>query len=379
MDTVYKKNANNNYIVVRNSNIVVNDFRINMLLKNKIQGFLPIYIGCVDGSVEISYLIDSKQSLKQLLERKKLNYNEVINIIKGIINTMDLAEQYLLRLDDIILETELIFSNYSFEEIWFCYYPNSKNNFYNELKKLSQQLLVVTEHSDSKAIEVIYKFFDICNSNDISIGELEKCIVCIKDICIEDNYNYYNYNEDISNDYEENKVCESNEEIYGIPEKRGKLNFLIDKIQELFNKDKISGNKKVKEDYISEIKTRKEDFIEYNEDKEERYENETIFIRDLMKNSERKLLSLTDKNDIAITNYPFIIGKLNARVDYVFDDKLISRLHLKIYRDGEEFFIEDMNSKNGSFLNDIQLSPYEKKRVEIGDKITISKYDYIFR
>ncbi|MBQ3545507.1 MAG: FHA domain-containing protein [Lachnospiraceae bacterium] len=374
MEVVYKKNLNNNYVVLANSNIVVSDFRLNMLLKNKIKGFLPIYVGCLDGRVEISYLIDSKQSLKQLLERKKLNSNEIINIIKGIINVMDLAGQYLLKVDDILLDMNLIFTDYNFEEIWFCYYPNSSNNFYEELKKLSQRMLLVTEHSDMKAIEIMYKFFDICSSNDVSINELEKSLVCTSNA-----FNYYSYNDNIVNDYKVSKVCESNDDIYGVPERKWKLNLIIDKIQELFNKERFRELSKFKENNVDKSNDFEEDISEYTGDDEEEYDNETILVSDIIKTSDRKLLSLTDKNDIIITGYPFIIGKLNARADYILDDKLISRLHLKIHREGEEFYIEDMNSKNGSFLNDIQLSPYEMKKMEIGDKITIAKYDYIFR
>ena len=374
MEVVYKKNLNNNYVVLANSNIVVSDFRLNMLLKNKIKGFLPIYVGCLDGRVEISYLIDSKQSLKQLLERKKLNSNEIINIIKGIINVMDLAGQYLLKVDDILLDMNLIFTDYNFEEIWFCYYQNSSNNFYEELKKLSQRMLLVTEHSDMKAIEIMYKFFDICSSNDVSINELEKSLVCTSNA-----FNYYSYNDNIVNDYKVSKVCESNDDIYGVPERKWKLNLIIDKIQELFNKERFRELSKFKENNVDKSNDFEEDISEYTGDDEEEYDNETILVSDIIKTSDRKLLSLTDKNDIIITGYPFIIGKLNARADYILDDKLISRLHLKIHREGEEFYIEDMNSKNGSFLNDIQLSPYEMKKMEIGDKITIAKYDYIFR
>lgn len=374
MEVVYKKNLNNNYVVLANSNIVVSDFRLNMLLKNKIKGFLPIYVGCLDGRVEISYLIDSKQSLKQLLERKKLNSNEIINIIKGIINVMDLAGQYLLKVDDILLDMNLIFTDYNFEEVWFCYYPNSSNNFYEELKKLSQRMLLVTEHSDMKAIEIMYKFFEICSSNDVSINELEKSLVCTSNA-----FNYYSYNDNIVNDYKDSKVCESNDDIYGVPERKWKLNLIIDKIQELFNKERFRELSKFKENNVDKSNNFEEDISEYTGDDEEEYDNETILVSDIIKTSDRKLLSLTDKNDIIITGYPFIIGKLNARADYILDDKLISRLHLKIHREGEEFYIEDMNSKNGSFLNDIQLSPYEMKKMEIGDKITIAKYDYIFR
>ena len=54
-------------------------------------------------------------------------------------------------------------------------------------------------------------------------------------------------------------------------------------------------------------------------------------------------------------------------------------MHLKIYKEGEEFFLEDMNSKNGTYVNEIQLNPYEKRKIEIGDKITIAKYEFILR
>ena len=119
--------------------------------------------------------------------------------------------------------------------------------------------------------------------------------------------------------------------------------------------------------------------IEGKVEAEFEYENETMLVSDILINTNRKLLSLSDKSDIEITNYPFIIGKLNARADYIFDDKLISRMHLKIYKEGEEFFLEDMNSKNGTYVNEIQLNPYEKRKIEIGDKITIAKYEFILR
>ena len=38
-----------------------------------------------------------------------------------------------------------------------------------------------------------------------------------------------------------------------------------------------------------------------------------------------------------------------------------------------------MNSKNGTFLNGIRTEPYEKVKIEIGDKIGIATYEYIFR
>ena len=48
------------------------------------------------------------------------------------------------------------------------------------------------------------------------------------------------------------------------------------------------------------------------------------------------------------------------------------------YENGE-YYIEDMNSKNGTYLNGIQAEPHEKIKVDIGDKIRIAGYEYVFR
>ena len=368
MEVNYKSNIKNNYIVLNNPDIVVNDFRLKMLLKNKIKGFLNIYVGCVDGEVELSYLIDSKQSLKQLFERKKMNNEEVVSVIKGIIEILNVAEQYLLKPDDIMLEMDLIFSDYDMKEVWFCYYPNSQKVFSEEIKKLSQELLIITEHSDLQAVETIYKFFDICNGKDISVSRLEKCL---------DNEKY-KYDSYIKEDFEMNMVCEKEEDIYNIEVKKGKIGVLIEKFYNFFaGKGKDGYLLKKEEKILKENDI--ESMIEGKVEAEFEYENETMLVSDILINTNRKLLSLSDKSDIEITNYPFIIGKLNARADYIFDDKLISRMHLKIYKEGEEFFLEDMNSKNGTYVNEIQLNPYEKRKIEIGDKITIAKYEFILR
>ena len=53
---------------------------------------------------------------------------------------------------------------------------------------------------------------------------------------------------------------------------------------------------------------------------------------------------------------------------------------MKISKDDEgNYYIEDMNSKNGTYLNGIPAEPHEKIKIEIGDKIRIATFEYIFR
>jgi serine/threonine protein kinase/Cdc6-like AAA superfamily ATPase len=62
--------------------------------------------------------------------------------------------------------------------------------------------------------------------------------------------------------------------------------------------------------------------------------------------------------------------------DFVLDDEKISRFHIQINNLDGEFFIEDLNSFNGSFVNDNIISGLVK--LNDGDKITVGNYVFEF-
>lgn len=62
--------------------------------------------------------------------------------------------------------------------------------------------------------------------------------------------------------------------------------------------------------------------------------------------------------------------------DLVLDDTLVSRRHAIILRKSDGFYIEDMQSSNGTYLNDRQL--FESTKLENQDKIRLGDYNYIF-
>jgi pSer/pThr/pTyr-binding forkhead associated (FHA) protein len=47
----------------------------------------------------------------------------------------------------------------------------------------------------------------------------------------------------------------------------------------------------------------------------------------------------------------------------------VSREHARIRRMDGEFFVEDLNSSNGTWVNDMQLTPYQPVRLNSGDQI----------
>ena len=67
-----------------------------------------------------------------------------------------------------------------------------------------------------------------------------------------------------------------------------------------------------------------------------------------------------------------IIGKLASAADICLGHPAVSRIHGRIRRDENNFFLSDLNSKNGTFLNGRILEPEREYLLHNGDKISIA-------
>ncbi len=69
--------------------------------------------------------------------------------------------------------------------------------------------------------------------------------------------------------------------------------------------------------------------------------------------------------------FPFFVGKDPNAADYVLNRAGVSRYHLKIDREGEQYTISDLASTNGTYLNGTRLEPYRAQTVRRGDEVRI--------
>jgi len=74
----------------------------------------------------------------------------------------------------------------------------------------------------------------------------------------------------------------------------------------------------------------------------------------------------------------FILGKLEKCVDAVLPSFAASRIHAKITKDGE-YYLSDLNSLNGTYLNNKILSNDEKHLLNDGDEIAFGDLVYCFK
>ena len=89
----------------------------------------------------------------------------------------------------------------------------------------------------------------------------------------------------------------------------------------------------------------------------------------LTKNGEQKAIDLTEK--------PITIGR-SADADILLLDEKASRVHCGIrFWDGE-YFVKDLKSKNGTFVNETQVDPQEVHELATGDRIRVGTTVFVF-
>ena len=102
----------------------------------------------------------------------------------------------------------------------------------------------------------------------------------------------------------------------------------------------------------------------------------TVFLRPEKK---KLILKSEDGNwpDWQVEGDTFLIGKKKDAVDGWLKARGISRIHGKISREGDCYYLTDLNSTNGTYLNGGRLEVNEKARLRPGDCVCFADVRYV--
>jgi predicted component of type VI protein secretion system len=88
------------------------------------------------------------------------------------------------------------------------------------------------------------------------------------------------------------------------------------------------------------------------------------------------ILRLDDRElqQFAVGVHAVSIGR-SADSHILIDNPAVSARHARIYREGDQYVLEDLNSTNGTFVND---KPIARHTLVEGDVIVVAKYTLVF-
>ena len=81
--------------------------------------------------------------------------------------------------------------------------------------------------------------------------------------------------------------------------------------------------------------------------------------------------------EFVINKDSFVIGKKAELCDGIIDfNKMVSRSHCRITRQGTQYMITDLQSANGTYVNKVRLQPNQPSPINNGDVIRLANSDF---
>ena len=81
--------------------------------------------------------------------------------------------------------------------------------------------------------------------------------------------------------------------------------------------------------------------------------------------------------EILVSKPEFVIGKKQSVVDGVISfNKMISRVHCKVLCKQDQYYIEDLQSANGTYINNVRLQPEIATKIKHGDIVRLANSNF---
>ena len=354
-----------------------------MISRGGNKGLLPCSLRYIDGDAYLYYDITSKQNIAQLFEKRSITRQWLLDFLWSMRRVRREMSRFLLEESNLIWFPQHVYQDLEKKDFYFIYMPYCEQN--TGFQELMEYFIENIDYQDESLVEYLYKAYeqyeaageiylqnkifedaeclkDVKKDNDVSEEESDK--EDIEDRVIDEV-------EQIKTREEENK--KQLETVRQTGEKKGLFNFWE------------SRRKKDKQERESYTRNLQLTMAGYAVAEETVYDEEdmgrTVYMEEKPEPREitHRLLSEDGKLLMTLDQSSYTIGKKRGEVDLVLSDISISRLHARIVKDNDGFYLEDMNSTNGTFKNGLQLQPYEKRKLEEGDEITLGKITVLYR
>ena len=393
MNITFRKNLNHSYMVIEKiPAFSENDFRVQMLLQNDMRTLLKFRYETVNGKTNLLYDISSRQVFQRQYEINKMTEENLKAFCYSVRNMVNALEEYLLDPNNIILKKECIFTDPEGKNYEFCYHPYYHGDIIVEFRELFHHILQIINYEDEKTVRLAYEIHGKLQSDNFTLADIMETL-----------------NGDYSMSFPKIEKIETEEidlmeELESLPEEimpektfferisdylRGRN--LIDVLEDINNKElrqKIGGYGNAP--IASSIRGRNNGIPLGQSIMEESVYPErprlavrgTILLEDPEAGVRKLVGKKTQQNQVFdVEPLPFTIGKLEGYADAVINVPAISRLHARIYAGDSNgtYQIEDLNSTNGTFVNEQQILPYTKVPLHEGDVIRLADEEFEFR
>lgn len=401
LEETYERNYNHNYMILRAKEKEYSGFCERIVQENEIPGLLSCQFRILEGNLFFYYEISGKRTLSQLFQKRKIGSLEMRRFLTGLSMLQRESQRYLLDFRKYILLPEYLYSDFDIKQLYAVYYPDYEGE--EMLEKIGSFFIEHVDYQEAEAVELAYSFQQRIMEENINLG------LVVEELLKNKKKEFFSEGTSSERKEEENitypiKVDE-------------KLSYKMEEpfIKEEAAYDKISLKEKWKIEEITciqelrdflkgltvfkrkekgqKVKKRKDKPVYEVELGSDENVAEVPFFPQAKPSEETQFFSGTEERgihclvyqgweklpDLELEVFPYIIGKGEKGIDGRLEFPTISRIHSQLDYINDSYFITDLNSTNGTFLNGERLTPNIRKTLSVGDRVQFAGETYIFQ
>ena len=396
-EVIYERNMTGSYMKI--SEGVTGGLDERLMLKGKLKGTLPVEKAYIDGGGQYWYNISGKQSLDTYCRMKQIGNEFVERLIVSICSELEILEWNLIHTSCLMLDPELVFITNSNREFIFTLYPGNNTQIELEFQQLMEYLLTRIDHKDEAAVRKVYEIYEKTLEEGYSLTDIRDLITETRSR--ESGRPEEEHRPPIRPEIRPQTRTESRErELLAEQrtirtesreresEKKADLRgSILRRIQPSVFFEKIESCLKIIRNRIKETFARgkrKEDepVVVYPEESSPLPQEDifpTVCLNGFRGVPRGVLLyqGAEQLEDIRLESKVVWIGH-GPEADARIVRDTISQLHARIDRDGDHYYIEDLNSTNGTCVNDETLVYKERRLLKINDIVQFADIRYRF-
>ena len=375
MEITYERKHNESYMVLEGE-LNTASYEYKMIRDNEIHSLLDMTCFEIDGTKKISYKISRKENLSDYIESNDVTLDLLYRFVVNLQLALDEASRFLIDEEHFILDKETIFIEKAKDncKVSLCYMPVNNGSVQQQFKGIMEYFISKLLTKNREESKKIYDAYNLCQKGDYTLSEIIECLQAEGEEVPEI------YVEKVSLDEEEDTKelydaegdgdalgAEYISDYYDVEsvEKKGIVNTIIDKTKAIF------GRLNFEDDMVVQ---QSEDFViepDYELDEK------TVLLSEAKPVGRLVYDGNSNEDDFIINKDVFRIGTAKAN-DAIIHARTVSGNHAKITKEGNDYYITDSNSTNGSFLNSLPLvyrKPYKLKPMDV---IRFATESYIF-
>lgn len=380
MQTEFVRSLNCNYVrILLDKKPEEKRYQYCILNRGGIRGLLPCSLRYINGSAYLYYDISSKQNIKQLYGGRCITRAWITDFMWSFRQIEQELGRFLLDRGNILWYPEQIYQDLESNVFSFLYFPYHEGG--NGFKELLEFWVEQIDYNDEALVDCIYQMYEQYERNgDVYLqakfyedaGRLEDAGKMAKPgkaaetaIPVEKSAG----NTEEGAEKAEGTEPDRKKHFFGIFE--GKLPYKMSKKKE----------RELRENYRQSMQESMNGYAVAEETVYGEEYGKTIYIEGPAEPIEKKRELCTSEGRVLATLDRAIttIGKRKEEADVVLEDMSVSRLHARIVKEKEKYYIEDLNSTNGTFKNGLRLQPYERRELEPEDEIRAGRVLMVFR